>query len=441
MEKQTYKFSMALSMVVGIVIGSGIFFKADDILLAMNGNILYGMLGFIFVGLGVLFGAISASYYAMNDKEHTGIIGYARMALGDKFAYIVGWFSISCYFPAFVVVLAMVDSIYIGVLLGIDSQVFITIATLILIVATFTLNVKSPHVSGNLQIIFTVAKVIPLIVIGLIGTFFFSSSDSIAAIGTSTLEGGAPLSGLIAIAFAFDGWIVATNIARDLKAPERDLPRALALGSILIMIIYCVYFFGVTQIIDPQQIVELGDAHTEMAAQAILGPIGGKIITLFVIISVYGGLNGMTLAYLRLPEIFVDSGLMKSFKGNDADAKAKGALQFCALFVGGYFIFQQLLDYQLIFANLNNPFDLSSMPIMINYIFYIMLFIFVNKLVKNEAPKTRIFYLTMSLLATLTALIVVYGTMLTNGLLYLVFCLILTLAGIPFINKQTFKQN
>lgn len=76
MEKQKYSFATAISMVVRIVIGSGIFFKADDILVAVNGDVGLGLLGFLIVGVGALFGALTVSYYALHDQEHIGMIGY-----------------------------------------------------------------------------------------------------------------------------------------------------------------------------------------------------------------------------------------------------------------------------------------------------------------------------------------------------------------------------
>lgn len=439
MEKQNYSFATAISMVVGIVIGSGIFFKADNILVAVNGSVLLGLLGFFVVGAGVVFGALAISYYTFQDEQHIGLIGYARMALGDKFAFIVGWFSIACYFPAFITILAMVASIYLGVLLGIDSQLFITISSIIFLIFSFTINIKSPKAGGKMQVIFTIAKVIPLIVIGLIGTFFFSSPESIGNIAATPLTGGKPLSALIAIAFAFDGWVVAANISSELKDSRRNLPRALAWGAVGITLIYCLYFFGITQIIDPATIVELGDAHTEMAAQTILGPIGGKIIILFVIISVYGGLNGMTLAYLRIPKLLIDVDLMKNVFGDEPAKQEKNLFYFMFVVTGFYFIFQQLLDYGLILKDLEVGFDLSSLPIIINYLFYLVLFVIVNRLARKESTSTRVYYLVISLLAAITAVVVIYGSMQINGIIYIVFSALVFLVGIPFYNRGASK--
>ncbi len=437
MEKQNYNFATAISMVVGIVIGSGIFFKADDILLAVDGNVMLGVVGFLIVGMGVLFGALTISYYTLQDKEHIGLIGYSRIALGKKFAFLVGWFAVICYFPAYIVILAMIGAIYLSVLLGIDSQLFITIATLVLLVTSFTINIRSPKGGGRTQVIFTIAKIIPLLVIGLVGTFFFTTSDTLIAASTSTLSGGKPLSALIAIAFAFDGWIVAANISRELKNSERNLPRALAWGAVGIMVIYILYFFGISQIIDPATIVSLGDAHTEAAAQAILGPIGGKVITLFVVISVYGGLNGMTLAYLRLPKLLIDIDLMKNIYGQRPEQVNRGTVIFSIAVVGFYFVFQQLIDFGLVFGNLENGFDISSLPLMTNYIFYLIIFLMVNKLTQSEPTAKRVYYLVISVLASIIALMVIYGTMQVNGLLYLGFSILVTGIGIPLYKKTS----
>lgn len=444
--EKKYGFLTSISMVMGIVIGCGIEFKADDVLLAVNGNIIQGILGFLIVGIGVLFGALVIAEYAIQDEEYTGIIGYSRKAIGNKFAYIVGWFSMTCYYPACIVVLAMVTGIYLQVLLGINSPIFLTVATLTFIIATFSINIFSPKAGGNVQIIFTIIKLIPLLGIGIIGTLFFTNNpvDNIATAeqlrSSQTLAASlTPLSALISIAFAFDGWIVATNIARELKGKKNVLSKALAIGTALIIIIYIVYFYGITKVIDPSQIMALGDAHTEVAAQAILGTIGGEIITAFVVISVYGGLNGLVLAYLRVPKNFAESGLIKEkFVDSTSDKIiTKISILTCLGFVLLYFILQQLLDYKIIFNGLNSPFDLSALPIMINYIFYVILFVMVNKIVNEKRGSSRLYYLMISIIATITGLLVVYGTMAVNGELYLVFSLIIILLGIPFYNKQS----
>ncbi len=435
MKETNYRFSTAIAMVIGIVIGCGIEFKADDVLIAVNGSVALGVIGFIIVGIGVLFGALTIAEYTMQDEEAIGIIGYSRKALGDKFAFIVGWFSMSVYYPAVVVVLAMVTGIYLEVLLGIDSKLFLTLATLAFIASTFAINIFSPKVGGKLQIWITVIKLIPLIVIAVAGALFFKGAtpsptpEHVMAVEAST----APLSALIAIAFAFDGWIAATNIAHELDS-RKSLSRALALGTSIIIVLYVLYFYGITQIVDPIDIMALGDAHTELAAERILGPVGGRVITAFVVISVYGGLNGIVLSYLRQPDNLKRSGVIKEVFTNENDPNR--GIYSCIGFVAFYFVFQQLLDYGIIFANLDSAFDLSVLPIIINYVFYMILFIYVNKIVVNKSSKERLFYVIISIIAALVALLVVYGALQVNGIPYLAFSLIIMLCGIPLYKSQ-----
>ncbi len=438
MEKQNYNFATAISMVIGVVIGSGIFFKADDILIAVNGNVGLGLLGFFIVGIGVLFGALSVSYYAELDKNNEGLIGYSKMALGRKFAYVVGWFSITCYFPTLMVILALLTADYLGMLIGIDSQLYITIATAFFLFTNMWINIKYPKASGELQVISTIAKLAPLILIGVVGALFFTPDANVAA-STTELSGGSPMTALIAIAFSFDGWIVATNIAGDLENSKKNLPRALALGSIVIMAVYMLYFYGVCQILGPDKIVALGDDHIQVAAQALLGPIGAKLILVFVVISVYGGFNGMTLAYIRLPQEMVEMGLMKlprKYEGNIFNY----SVIMVSIVAIAWFIFEQLIDYNLIFTNLENPFDISSMPIMLIYIVYIVLFAAVNKFVKNQSIGKRLYYLVISLIAIVTSLMIIGGTMEINGLLYIGFTIVITIIGVPFYKSLDEKD-
>ncbi len=433
MKRQSYNFATAISIVIGVVIGSGIFFKADDILLAVNGSVSLALIGFLIVGVGVLFGALTVSYYSQLDTKSEGLIGYSKMTLGRSFAYIVGWFSIACYFPTLMVVLALLTADYLGMLLGVGSQLYITVATAFFLFSNLWINYKFPKASGNIQVLSTVAKIIPLVVVGLVGAIFFRSDAQVVT--TTALSGGKPMSALIAIAFSFDGWIVAANIAGDLENSKKNLPRALALGSLAILVIYIIYFFGLTRILTPDQIVSLGDEHILVAAQMLVGPIGAKLILIFVIISVYGGFNGMTLAFVRLPEEMVAMKLLsvpKGFKqniGSYSVALCMGATIF-------WFGFQQLIDYGLVFSNLETYFDISSMPILIIYIIYVVLFLAVNVLVAKEGLGKRLYYLVISLIATVTSLMIIVGTMEVNGLIYIVFSVIIVLIGLPLYNRN-----
>ena len=107
-----YGLFTAISMVIGQVIGSGIFFKVDDVLLSTQGNILAGLFGFIIVGVSVIFGAISMANYAELLPKDGGILNYVNFRFGDKAAYFVGWMYLSLFYPLLTAVLFTVSGSY-----------------------------------------------------------------------------------------------------------------------------------------------------------------------------------------------------------------------------------------------------------------------------------------------------------------------------------------
>src|SRR5574341_922777 len=91
-QEKTRRFGllMSIAMIVGIVIGSGIFFKADDILIQTNGNVLMGCLVLLFGAIGIIFGGITISEWAKLTDDAGGLIVYAEKAFGRVFAFLLG---------------------------------------------------------------------------------------------------------------------------------------------------------------------------------------------------------------------------------------------------------------------------------------------------------------------------------------------------------------
>lgn len=434
-KKNKYGFLTALSMVIGIVIGSGIFFKADDILMATGGDVALGILAFLLVGSGVLFGALVITEYAILDSSDGGLITYSKRAFSQKTAFYISWFMIAVYFPAMIVLFGFVNSIYLGQLIGVNSLKFTVVATFMILFIAFLSNILSKRVGGLVQNLSTIIKLIPLVIIAVFGILFFDQSVATTTISNEIMNNKNVLDILIAIAFSYEGWVVVTSISGETKNAKKTLPKALAFGVILVTIIYILYFYGITKIIAPADIINLGDAHTSVAATKVLGNIGGKILTLFIVISVYGALNGMVLAYLRLPKAVVEKKLMKNvFEIDSEKTKAnfsKGTILFCGFWVFIIYVFQMLIVSGVIFSNLEVAFDLSAMPIVVMYMIYIALYLKVFKVTGKKDFKLKVY----SFIAILVSLIVIYGAMSVNGFLYICISLLVTALGIFFIKK------
>ncbi len=437
-KNEQYGFMTAISMVIGIVIGSGIFFKADDILIATNGSIILGILGFLIVGIGVLFGSLVISEYAINNTDEGGLIPYCKVAFGPRIAYYISWFIITVYFPAIIVILAYVTALYLGVLLNIDSNIFLYLATALVLFFAFTSNILSKKFGGNIQSISTALQLIPLFAIGVFGLIFFQDTSVTTSVATSSSTHMNFFTALIAIAFTFDGWIVVTSIGNEVKNPNKTVPIALSAGVLITTIIYILYFIGITNIVSPQAIIALGDAHVNIAAETIFGDHGSIIITSFIVIAVYGGVNGMVLAYLRLPHSIVKQGMMSDFLSVDQNITdngfALGVIIFNITTVVIMFIIQVLVSENIIFSKLVTPFDLSTLPITIIYFVYIGLYLNVFKISKRQGvEKARL--IMFIFIAVIISLIVIYGALQVNGLVYIIFSLIVILLGIPFRKK------
>ena len=123
--KKKYGLMTAICMVVGIVIGSGIFFKAKDVLKAANGNALYSILAWVISGLIMVCIATSFAVMATKYEKVNGVVDYAEATCGKTYAYFVGWFMSVIYYPAMTSVLAWVSARYTHVLFGyIEAPLF-----------------------------------------------------------------------------------------------------------------------------------------------------------------------------------------------------------------------------------------------------------------------------------------------------------------------------
>ena len=160
-------------MVVGIVIGSGVFFKAQDILNYTSGNMLLGVLAWVIGGIVMIICAANFANFATRYVKVNGIVDYAEAAVGKKYAYMTGWFLSTIYFPAMTSVLAWVSARYTLVLFNpkadITSGLCMALGAFYLCLF-YAINVLSPRLAGKFEVSATVIKLIPLAIIVVFGT-------------------------------------------------------------------------------------------------------------------------------------------------------------------------------------------------------------------------------------------------------------------------------
>ena len=394
--EKRYGLFTAICMVVGIVIGSGVFFKAQDILNYTGGNMLFGIISWLIGGIVMVICAFNFANFATKYSKVNGVVDYAEAAVGEKYGYMMGWFVSTIYYPAMTSVLAWVSARYTLVLFDanadITSGLCMALGAFYLILA-YAVNVLSPKIAGKVQVSATVIKLIPLAIMVVVGTIAgLINGNTVEAFAQSanSADGGfmSIFAGVAAAAFAYEGWIIATSVNAELKDSKKNLPIALVAGTIIIMVVYITYFIGLTGGASVDVLMSKG---APTAFINLFGNVGGTILNVFIVVSCLGTLNGLMLASTRAPysiavrnhgpkpEMFAEVDAQTNMPSNSGIL----GLLFCA---GWFFYFYA--------ANLTAPifglfsFDSSELPIITIYGMYIPIFImFIAKEGKKDVFK------------------------------------------------------
>ena len=344
--KEKYGLITAIAMVVGIVIGSGVFFKAEKVLSATGGDLPLGILAWALGGAIMVICAYTFSVMATRYSHINGIVDYAEATVGKGYAYFMGWFATFIYYPAMTSVLAWVSARYVGVLLGLDiaGGPVMVLAGLFL-VGSYAVNALSPILAGKFQVATTIIKLVPLLLMAVVGTIVGLGNGMTVQNFVTVVEpvaqgkGMALFTALVATAFAYEGWIIATSINAELKNSKRNLPIALVLGTLIVAAVYILYYIGLAGGATNAEMMASGEAGAKLAFENIFGQAAGVGLFVLVVISCLGTLNGLMLASTRglyalaargegpRPEVFSQVDKYTNVSGNSAVA----GVMICAL--------------------------------------------------------------------------------------------------------------
>lgn len=370
----------AIAMIVGIVIGSGIFFKSDDVLKYTGGNLFLGVIVFCIAALSIIFGSLTISELASRTDTAGGIITYTERFCSSNAACAFGWFHTFIYYPTLVAVVSWVIGIYASMLFGLETslehQILIGTASVIIL---YIINILWLRFGAALQNITTVAKLLPLILFAIFG-LVLGDPKPLTTESHNIFADTSWIAAITPIAFAFDGWIIATSISHEIKNSKRNLPLALIASPIFILIIYVSYFVGISLYVGPEQIVSMGDAHLDFAAQKLLGHWGSKIILTFIVVSVIGTVNGLIIGSIRNPQSLAMRKMIPfSDKFTESNKKFGVSLSSAALSLTVSLIWMLVHYLTQKFALLGAS-DVSEISIVMNYVGYIILYLQVIKM-------------------------------------------------------------
>lgn len=410
MQKKQYGLVTAIAMIGGIVIGSGIFFKADNILAYTGGSAALGVAALVIAAVSIVFGALTLGELAARTDAPGGLIAYAEAFLSERSACVYGWFLSFVYTPAIISVVSWVAGVYLIMLFGLHQTLLMQAALGLSAMAFFfAVNMLSAALGGALQNISTAVKLLPLILIGALGLFSGEAALS-AAPAAQTAGGFSWLAAVGPVAFAFDGWIVATAIAPELRDARRTLPRALAAAPLVVLFCYVLYFRGVCALLGPRRIMRLSDGYLAAAARALFGPAGERAVLACVVVSVLGTVNGLVLGIMRMPHALALRGLLP-FTSGRAEHTDRAVPPYSAAIGFGVSLLWFVLHYFTQKYGFFPNSDVSEAAVVLSYVFYLPLYARVWRLARAGQIKSRFRGFACPLLAALGALIIFAGGM------------------------------
>lgn len=393
--------TQALLTAIGFMIGSGIFFRADNIVSATQGNVIVPIISWIFMGTTIVFAGVAVSVLASRTETTGGFIGYFEDHFGKKAAFIVGWYQVVVYVPIMVAVLSITLLDYLTQLLGTTlvagtgSLTYYLICAIIIIVV-IAWNGISTKIASVISSSATVIKLIPLFLIAILGIIkgdptMLSATQAAIPVGGEELTTIALFfAPMLSMAFAFDGWISVGSLAVDMKDPKKDLPFVFTWSVIVTTIVYTAYFIGVNCVItDPNVIINEGNAHVGLVAEELFGPNGYTFVLICVVISVLGTLNSIVMAGARYVQKLGVDGLLPASKFF-ASETPQGTYVNASIWVGAFSLVFLALYYVQEAAKVAGETGLitqvviDDIPMALNSVIYIVLFTAVFKVYKAE---------------------------------------------------------
>ncbi|MGE6631071.1 APC family permease [Bacillus sp. NPDC077027] len=421
----------ALSLVIGTIIGSGVFMKPGNVL-SYSGSSDIALFAWLLGGILTLAGGLTVAEIGTQIPRTGGLYAYLEEVYGEFWGYLCGWVQIIIYGPAIIGALGL----YFGSLLAnlfSFSQHWSVAIGIIAVIFLCLINIIGTKYGGFVQAVTTIGKLVPIAAIIVFGLWkgnehiFTAVNESI-----SQMNFGAAI---LATLFAYDGWILLAALGGEMKNPEKLLPRAMAGGILIVTASYLFINLALLHVLPANQIVQLGENATSTAATMLFGPIGGKLISIGIIISIFGCLNGKILSFPRV--IF-------AMAERNQIPFAHMISRIHPTFKTPWMAVTVQIFIAIVFMIVSNPEKLSEISIFMIYIFYVMAFFAVFKLRKQNKGIERTYsvplYPFTPILAIIGSLFVLISTMMTDFLSCLLSMLI-GIAGLPVYYFLKRSQN
>lgn len=324
------------ALVVGTVIGTGVFLKAGVMAQEVHTPAL--VLGaWVAAGLLSLAGALTYAELGAMLPHAGGEYVYLRKSYGDASAFLFGWQRFIVAGSASVAALGAGIAVFLSAFLPLDAvwaerkfnflgqainwqlgaKQLVAVGVILLLTA---INCLTVAFGGKVQSALTLLKTAGIVF--LVGGVFFASKTATWS-NLATPQNSAQWSGfavfgvaMLAALWGYDGWNNMPMAAGEVRDPGKNIPRAMIIGMIIIMVVYCLLNLSYFYALPFSEVVTSNSTSyrealpvSAKAAQTFLGEYGGRLISVVFVVSAVGALNGSILSNARVPYAMAADGL------------------------------------------------------------------------------------------------------------------------------------
>lgn len=327
-DKKLLSLPMATALVVGSMIGSGIFLLPAT--MAPYGGV--SALAWVFTAGGAILLAVTFAWLSRTRAVGSGIYAYASLAFGDFAGFLVAWsYWISIWITAAALAIATVS--YLSALFPVlaESRVLAAGTGLVLLWILTGVNLHSVRSAGGVQLVTVVLKIAPLVILILMGLphLEFSNFEPLNPTDKS-LAHAASAAATLAL-WSMLGFEAASAASSKVENPERNVARATFWGTLLAALLTAGVCLAAMGIVAPDQLAK-SNAPMADVANVVWGGAGATLIAVLGAISAFGCLNGWVLLQGAVPQSMARDGL---FPKGLARENARGSPDLALLLGGG----------------------------------------------------------------------------------------------------------
>jgi APA family basic amino acid/polyamine antiporter len=300
----------ATALVVGIIIGASVFVQASEIT-ARVPSLTGVTLAWLTAGLLTMAGALVCAELSSAMPRTGGVYVFLKEIYSPALGFLWGWAMFWSMHTGIAAAIATVFARYAAYFVPM-SDVALRGVAVVAILALSVVNYFGVRFGSSVQTAFTAVKVAAVLVIiaaGLLVEASAPSADGVFSAFSADWGGGDFLLAVGAGLFAFGGWHMVTYTAEETRDPERTIPRALILGTMIVTACYVGLNVVYLSVLPIDRVI----ASTRVAAdtfEALVGPSGGSLVAALVMVSAFGALNGVILAGPRVYYSMAQDGLL-----------------------------------------------------------------------------------------------------------------------------------